>query len=40
MHVLLRGGEVTVDLSEQALSDLLLAHLQPRFRAILEGLVY
>tara|TARA_R110001599_G_C12277316_1_gene663085 strand:- start:6228 stop:6905 length:678 start_codon:yes stop_codon:yes gene_type:complete len=39
MHVLLRDGEVTVDLSEQALSDLLLAHLQPRFRAILEGLV-
>jgi V/A-type H+-transporting ATPase subunit E len=35
-----RAGEVTVDLSEQALSDLLLAHLQPRFRAILEGLVY
>ena len=40
MHVLLRDGEVSVDLSEQALADLLLAHLQPRFRAILEGLVY
>jgi len=40
MHILLRDGEVTVDLSEQALSDLLLAHLLPRFRAILEGLVY
>ena len=39
MHVLLRDGEVTVDLSEQGLSELLLAHLQPRFRAILEGLV-
>jgi V/A-type H+-transporting ATPase subunit E len=40
MQVILRDGEVTVDLGEQALSDLLLAHLQPRFRAILEGLVY
>ncbi len=40
MQVILRDGEVTVDLSEQALTDLLLAHLQPRFRAILEGLVY
>lgn len=39
MHILLRNGEVTVDLSEQALSGLLLAHLLPRFRAILEGLV-
>lgn len=40
MQVLLRDGEVRVDMSERALSDLLLAHLQPRFRAILEGLVY
>ena len=40
MEVLLRDGEVTVDIGEQALSDLLLAHMQPRFRAILEGLVY
>ena len=40
MEVLLRDGEVVVDLGEQALSALLLAHLQPRFRAILEGLVY
>lgn len=40
MQVLLRDGEVNIDLGEQALSELLLAHLQPRFRAILEGLVY
>ncbi len=40
MHVLLRDGQVRVDLSEKALTEVLLRHLQPRFRAILEGLVY
>jgi V/A-type H+-transporting ATPase subunit E len=39
MTVSLRDGEVDIDLTEQALTDLLLAHLQPRFRAILEGVV-
>ena len=39
-HVLLRDGQVRVDLSEKALTEVLLRHLQPRFRAILEGLVY
>ena len=36
---LLRDGEITVELTDVALSKLLLAHLQPRFRAILEGVV-
>lgn len=40
MHILLRDGQVSVDLSEKALTEVLLRHLQPRFRAILEGLVY
>ena len=39
MRISLRGDEVNVDLTEQALADLILAHLQPRFRAILEGVV-
>jgi V/A-type H+-transporting ATPase subunit E len=39
MKISLRGDEVIVDLTEQALVDLILAHLQPRFRAILEGVV-
>lgn len=32
-------GEVEIDLSDQAVAALLMAHLQPRFRALLEGIV-
>lgn len=32
-------GEIKIDLTEEALADLLLQHLQPRFRAVLEGIV-
>ncbi|MGK7911524.1 MAG: hypothetical protein AB4050_08595 [Synechococcus sp.] len=32
-------SEVVVDLSDRAISEALLAHLQPRFRALLEGMV-
>ena len=39
MQVFLRDGEVVVDLTEQALASLILEHLQPRFRAVLEGVV-
>ena len=35
----LREGEIKVDLTDEALTTLLLSHLQPRFRAILEGVV-
>jgi len=31
--------EITLDLSDKAVADLLLRHLQPRFRAVLEGIV-
>lgn len=34
-----RNGEVTLDMTDRAVADLLLAHLQPRFRALLEGIV-
>tara|TARA_R110002072_G_scaffold99983_2_gene219956 strand:- start:4964 stop:5641 length:678 start_codon:yes stop_codon:yes gene_type:complete len=35
----LREGKIQVDLTDEALTSLLLSHLQPRFRAILEGVV-
>lgn len=37
IHLADRG--VSVDLTDKAVADLLLAHLQPRFRALLEGVV-
>ena len=36
---LLNDGEVSVDVTDKSLSAMLLQHLQPRFRAILEGVV-
>lgn len=41
MKVFIKGPnhEVEMDLSEDAINDLLLKHLQPRFRALLEGLL-
>lgn len=35
----LRNGEIIIELTEDTLTDLLLRHLQPRFRALLEGVV-
>jgi len=35
----LKDQELEVDLSDRAIADLLLEHLQPRFRAVLEGTV-
>ncbi len=39
IRVRLQGEELEVDLSEKAVSGLLLKHLQPRFRAIIEGVI-
>ena len=39
IRVRLSGEEVEVDLSSEAVSKLLLKHLQPRFRAIIEGVI-
>lgn len=36
--VVARDGRLVVDLSDEAVAALLLQHLQPRFRAILEGI--
>lgn len=35
----LEGKEVQIDLTDETVAATLLAHLQPRFRAILEGMV-
>ena len=39
LRVRLEKEELTLDISDQAVADLLLRHLQPRFRAVLEGIV-
>ena len=31
---------IDLDLSDKAIADILMQHLQPRFRALLEGIVY
>lgn len=36
----LNGSEMVVDISDKAIADLLLKYLQPRFRAILEGVIH
>jgi V/A-type H+-transporting ATPase subunit E len=39
LKVYMDEGNVEVDLSDEAISAVLLEHLQPRFRALLEGVV-
>ncbi|MHA7881389.1 MAG: ATPase [Saccharospirillum sp.] len=39
IRIRLIGQEVEVDLTQQAIAQLLLRHLQPRFRALLEGVI-
>lgn len=39
IEVRVSDGRLVVDLSDDAIAGLLLQHLQPRFRAILEGIV-
>ncbi|WP_210396486.1 ATPase [Motiliproteus sediminis] len=39
IRVRITASETEVDLSAEAVSEMLLKHLQPRFRAILEGVV-
>ena len=33
------GNEVEIDLSDEAIAALLMQHLQPRFRAVMEGVI-
>ncbi len=39
IRLYLEDKQVYIDLTDTAVADLLLAHLQPRFRAVLEGTV-
>lgn len=39
IRIALGDRGVTVDLTDQAVADALLVHMQPRFRALLEGVV-
>jgi V/A-type H+-transporting ATPase subunit E len=39
LRLKLQGGEIELDMTDQALAALLLQHLQPRFRALLEGII-
>jgi len=39
IRLYLEDKQVNIDLTDKAVADLLLAHLQPRFRAVLEGMV-
>lgn len=37
VKVVIKDSNVEVDLTEKAVAEILLSHLQPRFRAVLEG---
>lgn len=39
LRVEVKDKDIVLDVSEEAVADILLQHLQPRFRAILEGIV-
>ncbi|MEM9878624.1 MAG: hypothetical protein AAF862_05010 [Pseudomonadota bacterium] len=38
-RIYLKDDDVVIDLTDEAVADMLSQHLQPRFRAILEGIV-
>jgi V/A-type H+-transporting ATPase subunit E len=40
IRVRLKDKELEVDLSDRGIADLLLEHLQPRFRSVMEGIVW
>jgi V/A-type H+-transporting ATPase subunit E len=39
IRIVLKEGGIQVDLTDVAVADVILRHLQPRFRALLEGVV-
>ena len=39
LRVLVKDKEIEIDLTPEALTDLLLQHLQPRFRALMHGII-
>jgi V/A-type H+-transporting ATPase subunit E len=36
---LVKDKELEIDLTPEALAELLLEHLQPRFRALMQGII-
>ena len=40
IRIRLEDQQLQLDLTDRAIADLLLKHLQPRFRAVMEGLVW
>ena len=40
IRIRLKDDELELDLTDRAIADLLLKHLQPRFRVIMEGIVW
>ena len=39
VRIRMAEGDIVIDLTDEAIAGLLLQHLQPRFRAVLEGIV-
>jgi V/A-type H+-transporting ATPase subunit E len=39
IRIVMKDSGVVVDLTDAAVADVILRHLQPRFRAMLEGVV-
>jgi V/A-type H+-transporting ATPase subunit E len=39
IRVVLTEKDIEVDMSDKAIADMLLEHLQPRFRALMEGII-
>jgi V/A-type H+/Na+-transporting ATPase subunit E len=39
IRIVLKDNGLLVDLTDAAVADVILRHLQPRFRALLEGVV-
>jgi len=39
LRVVVKDKELEIDLTPEALADLLLEHLQPRFRALMQGII-
>ena len=40
IHIQVKDGDVIIDISDRAVAQLILDHLQPRFRAMLDGVVH
>ena len=39
IRVRVKGKDLDVDLTAEAVADILLEHMQPRFRALMQGII-